>query len=138
VFTGAGRRWSIAPVQLAVRGDWGGAAAAALDRRDGPVLIRGLKRLKLRLFGSDVEPSARGDQGALNRQLGVIAKQIEVNGREAAIVLRNGEPVVIPGEPSRAVETEAAADTMLSPLAALEREGPVALPIKITPPAVGR
>jgi len=25
VFTGAGRRWSIAPAQLAVRGDWGGA-----------------------------------------------------------------------------------------------------------------
>jgi vancomycin resistance protein YoaR len=138
VFTGAGRRWSIAPVQLAVRGDWGGAAAAALDRGDGPFLIRGLKRLKLRLFGSDVEPSARADQGALNRQLGVIAKQIEVNGREAAIVLRNGEPVVIPGEPSRALETEAAADTMVSALAALEREEAVALPIKITPPAVGR
>jgi vancomycin resistance protein YoaR len=138
VFTGAGRRWSIAPVQLAVRGDWGGAAAEALHRGDGPFLIRGLKRLKLRLFGSDVEPSARADQGALNRQLRVIAKQVEVNGREAAIVLESGEPVVIPGEPSRALETEAAADTMVSALAALEREGPVALPIKITPPAVGR
>jgi vancomycin resistance protein YoaR len=138
VFTGAGRRWSIAPVQLAVRGDWDAAAAEALDRGDGPIPIRGLKRLKLRLFGSDVEPSARTDQGALNRQLRVIAKQVEVNGREAAIVLKNGEPVVIPGEPSRALETEAAADTMVSALAALEREGPIALPIKITPPAVGR
>ena len=138
VFTGAGRRWSIAPVQLAVRGDWGGAAGDALDRGDGLIPIRGLKRLKVRLFGSEVEPSASADQGALNRQLRVIANQVELNGREAAIVLKNGAPVVIPGEASRALETQAAADTMVSALAALEREGPVALPIKITPPAVGR
>jgi vancomycin resistance protein YoaR len=138
VFTGAGRRWSIAPAQLAVRGDWAGAATEALDRGDGTVPFRGLKRIELRLFGSNVDPSARADQEALTRQLRVIAKQVEVNGREAAIVLRNGEPVVIPGEPSRALETDAAADTMVSALAALEREGPVALPIKITPPAVGR
>ena len=138
VFTGAGRRWSIAPAQLAVRGDWGGAATEALDHGDGPVPLRGLKRLELRLFGSEVEPSATVDQGALNRQLRVIAKQVEVDGREAAIVLRNDEPVVIPGEASRALETDAAATTMVSALAALEREGPVALPIKATPPAVGR
>jgi vancomycin resistance protein YoaR len=138
VFTGAGRRWSIAPAQLAVRGDWNAAAAEALDRGSGPVPFRGFKRLKLRFFGSEVEPDAVADQGALNRQLNVIAKQVEIDGREAAIVLRDGQPVVIPGEPSRSLETQAAAATMVSALAALEREGPVALPIKITPPAVGR
>jgi vancomycin resistance protein YoaR len=138
VFTGAGRRWSIAPVQLAVRGDWEGAATEALERGDGTVPIRGLKRLELRLFGAEIEPSASADQAALDRQLRVIAKQVEVDGREAAIVLRNDEPVVIPGEASRALETDAAAETMVSALAALERPGPVALPIKITPPAVGK
>ena len=138
VFTGAGRRWSIAPAQLAVEGDWNAAAAEALDRADGPVPIRGFKRLELRFFGSDVEPPATADPGALDRQLRVIAKQVEVDGREAAIVLRNGQPVVIPGEPSRSLETEAAADTMVSALAALERPGPVALPIEVTPPEVGR
>ena len=61
VFTGAGRRWSIAPAQLAVRGDWGAASVAAVDRGDGTVPFRGLKRLELRLFGSDVEPTARAD-----------------------------------------------------------------------------
>jgi vancomycin resistance protein YoaR len=138
VFTGAGRRWSIAPAQLAVRGDWNAAAAEALDRGDGSVPLRGFERLKLRFFGSEVEPEADADVGALNRQLNVIAKQVEVEGREAAIVLRNGEPLVIPGEPSRNLEAQAAAHTMVSALAALEREGPVALPIKVTPPAVGR
>ena len=138
VFTGAGRRWSIAPAQLAVEADWNAAAAEALDRADGPVPIRGFERLKLRFFGSDVEPPATADQGALDRQLQVIAKQVEVEGREAAIVLRNGRPVVKPGEPSRSLETQAAANTMVSALAALERPGPVALPIKVTPPEVGR
>ena len=138
VFTGAGRRWSIAPAQLAVEADWNAAAAEALDRADGPVPIRGFERLKLRFLGSDVEPPATADQGALDRQLQVIAKQVEVEGREAAIVLRNGRPVVKPGEPSRSLETEAAANTMVSALAALERPGPVALPIKVTPPEVGR
>jgi vancomycin resistance protein YoaR len=137
VFTGAGRRWSIAPAQLAVRGDWGAAAAEALDRGDGTVPFRGLKRLELRLFGFDVEPTARADEAALERQLRVIAKQVDVDGREAAIVLRNGEPVVIPGEASRSLDAAAAGKTMVAALAALEREGPVALPIKTTPPAVG-
>jgi vancomycin resistance protein YoaR len=138
VFTGAGRRWSIAPAQLAVRGDWKAAAAEALDRGDGTAPLRGFQRLGLRLFGSDVAPPATADRGALDRQLRVIAKQVDVDGREAAIVLRDGQPVVIPGEPSRSLESEPAADTMVSALAALDRQGPVALPIKVTPPAVGR
>jgi vancomycin resistance protein YoaR len=137
VFTGAGRRWSIAPAQLAVRGDWGAASVAAVDRGDGTVPFRGLKRLELRLFGSDVDPTARADGAALERQLRVIAKQVDVDGREAAIVLRNGQPVVIPGEASRSLDTAAAGKAIVAALAALEREGPVALPIKITPPAVG-
>ncbi len=137
VFTGAGRRWSIAPAQLAVRGDWGAASVEALDRGDGTAPFRGLQRLELRLFGSDVGPTARADEAALERQLRVISKQVGVDGREAAIVLRNGEPVVIPGEATRSLDADAAAKTMVAALAALEREGPVALPIKITPPAVG-
>jgi vancomycin resistance protein YoaR len=137
VFTGAGRRWSIAPAQLAVRGDWGAASVAAVDRGDGTVPFRGLKRLELRLFGSDVDPMARADSAALERQLRVIAKQVDVDGREAAIVLRNGQPVVIPGEASRSLDTAAAGKAIVAGLAALEREGPVALPIKTTPPAVG-
>src|SRR5215217_8576573 len=85
VFTGAGRRWSIAPAQLAVRGDWTAASTEAVDRGDGTVPFRGLRRLELRLLGSDVVPTARADEAALERQLRVIAKQVDVHGREAAI-----------------------------------------------------
>ena len=68
----------------------------------------------------------------------VIAKQVDVDGREAAIVLRNGQPVVIPGEASRKLDAAAAGKAIVAALAALEREEPVALPIKTTPPAVGQ
>ncbi|MEO8290664.1 MAG: VanW family protein [Gaiellaceae bacterium] len=138
VFTGAGRRWSIAPAQLAVRVDWGAAAASALDRGDGAVPLRGLERLRLRLLGADVPPPARADQLALERQLRAIAKQVDVAGREAAIVLRNREPVVVPGEAGRRLDRAAGATTILGALAALERSGPVELPIRVQPPKVGR
>jgi len=137
VFTGGGRKWSIAPAQLAVRGDWSAAAAAAVDRGNGTIPLRGFKRIELRLFGADVEPDARADQAALELHLRVIAKQVEVEGREAAIVLRNGQPVVIPGEASRSLRRDAAAETIVAALASLEREGPVELPIQVTPPEVG-
>ncbi len=138
VFTGAGRRWSIAPAQLAVRGDWETAVKAALERGDGPVPLRGLERLRIRLFGSDVEPAATADEGALARQIRVIAKQVGVDGREAAIVLRGGRPVVVPGEAGRHLRPEAAAQTMVAALASLQREGEVALPVEVTPPEVGQ
>jgi vancomycin resistance protein YoaR len=138
VFTGAGRRWSIAPAQLAVRADWKGAADTALARGDGVVPIRGLERLRLRFFGSAVEPEAKADQAALERQLGVIARQVNVPGREAAIVLRNREPVVVPGESGRRLDRARAAQVMVAALASLERPGPVALPVRVRPPKVGR
>jgi vancomycin resistance protein YoaR len=137
VFTGAGRKWSIAPAQLAVRADWGAATTTALDRGDGLLPFRGLERLRLRLLGSDVEPSAQADQAALQRQIRVIAKQVDVEGRDAAIVLRDGEPVVVAGEAGRSLRTEAAASTIVAALAALERKDDVALPIAVILPAVG-
>jgi vancomycin resistance protein YoaR len=138
VFSGAGRRWSIAPAQLAVKGDWNAAADDALARGDGAPPWRGLERLRIRLFGSDVQPDGTADQAALTRQIRVIAKQVELKGREAAIVLRNGEPVVVPGEASRSLRTEAAATTIVAALTSLQRDGEVALPVQITPPAVGQ
>jgi Putative peptidoglycan binding domain len=138
VFTAGGRKWSIAPAQLAVKGNWAAASRAALERGDGPLPLRGLERLRLRLFGADIEPTAEADEGALGRQLRVIARQVNVRNREAAIVLRNDEPVVVPGEAGRSLNLEEAAATMVAALASLERGGEVALPIEITPPAVDR
>ena len=134
VFTGAGRRWSIAPAQLAVRGDWGAASAAAVGR--GTARCRsGASSARSWASAPTSSRPARADGAALERQLRVIAKQVDVDGREAAIVLGNGQPAVIPGEASRKLDAAAAGKAIVAALAALEREGPVALPIKTTPPA---
>jgi vancomycin resistance protein YoaR len=138
VFTGAGRKWSIAPAQLAVRADWRAAAESALERGGGAVPLRGIERLRLRLFGADVTPSARADQAALEHQLRVIGKQVDVKGREAAIVLQRQEPVVMPGEAGHRLDREVGAATILAALATLERTGPVELPVRVQPPKVGK
>jgi vancomycin resistance protein YoaR len=138
VFSGAGRKWSIAPAQLAVKGDWDAASKDALARGDGAAPFRGLERLRIRLIGSDVDPDGTADQAALDRQIRVIAKQVEVKGREAAVVLRNGEPVVVPGEASRSLRADAAATTIVAALTSLQRQGEVALPVQLTPPEVGQ
>ncbi|HEY7003800.1 MAG TPA: VanW family protein [Gaiellaceae bacterium] len=138
VFVGADRKWSIAPAQLAVKGDWDAAAEEALARANGPAPFRGLERLRIRLFGTDVEPLATADEAALAHQIRIIARQVELRGREAAIVLRDGEPVVVPGEASRSLRPEAAATTIVAALASLQRGDGVELPIQTTPPEVGQ
>jgi vancomycin resistance protein YoaR len=60
-----------------------------------------------------------------------------VKGRQAAIVLRNGQPVVVPGEAGRELDVGAAAETVVRALTRFERE-PVALPVRIDPPKVTR
>jgi vancomycin resistance protein YoaR len=137
-FTGAGRRWSFAPAQLGVRADWQEAVERALDRGDGVMPLRGLQRLRLRLFGADVVPKASADQAALDQRLAAIAKQVDVAGREAAIVLKGHEPVVVAGEAGRSLDRAAAAEVVVASLVALERSGPVGLPIRVKPPKVDR
>jgi vancomycin resistance protein YoaR len=138
VFTAAGRKWSIAPAELAVRGDWPAAAARAVAQGDAPLPVRGWKRLELRLFGSDLEPQAQADRAALERRLAQIAKRVEVKGREAAIVLRGGQPVVVPGEAGRSLELAEAGETMIAALAALDRSDSIPLPVGLTPPDVSQ
>jgi vancomycin resistance protein YoaR len=134
-FQAGGRRWPIAPAQIALRGDWPAAVRAALDQGDGPIPLRGLRRAWLRLFGADVRPTATYEERTLERRLAAIAEEINVPGRQAALVLRNGEPLVVPGEAGRRLDREAATEIVVDALASFEREA-VALPVVIDPPEV--
>ena len=136
-FTAGGRTWPIAPAQIALRGDWAAAVQAALDKGDGSVPLRGLQRVKLRLFGADVQPNADYEETTLQKRLVSIARAVDVRGREAAIVLRNGEPVVVPGEAGRKLDREAAARTIVAALVGFERS-PVVLPVAVDRPKVTR
>ena len=136
-FTAGGRRWPIAPAQIALRGDWASAVQEALDEGDGSVPLRGLQRVRLRLFGADVHPNADYEERTLEKRLDSIARAVDVRGREAAIVLRNGQPVVVPGEAGRKLDREQAARTIVAALVGFER-APVPLPVIVDRPKVTR
>jgi vancomycin resistance protein YoaR len=136
-FEAGGRRWPIAPAQIALKGDWAAAVDDALGQGDGSVPLRGLQRVRLRLFGADVQPAASFEETTLDRRLAAIAHAVDVRGREAAIVLKNGQPVVVPGEAGRKLDREGAARVIVSALVGFERE-PVALPVRVDRPKVTR
>jgi vancomycin resistance protein YoaR len=136
-FQAGGRERPIAPAQLALRADWTAAVDDALEEGDGTIPLRGLERLRLRLFGADVEPSATYEEKKLAAQLRTIASEVKVKSREAALILQNGQPVVVPGEAGRELDLEAAAETVIRALTRFERE-PVALPLIVDPPDVTR
>jgi vancomycin resistance protein YoaR len=137
VFEAGGREWPLAPAQLALRADWGNATARALEAGGSPVPLRGLERLRLSIFGTDVQPNASFEEKTLDARLRAIAKAVKVKGRQAAIVLEDGQPVVVPGEAGRELDMEAAATTVVQALTRFDRE-PVALPVVVDPPEVTR
>ena len=81
VFTAGGRRWRLTPHRLGVVVDWGAAVRAADHDGRGIGPVRGYRRLELRFFAGDVEPSARVYDAALQYELGRIASQVETRGR---------------------------------------------------------
>ncbi len=97
--------------------------------------FRGLKRLQLRLFGTDLEPVADVYDPRLAYELQRMAKAVDRPGRNAAIVLRGLEPSLVPHRNGRTLDRRAAGDLVAKALAGFERD-PVALPVRVGPPPV--
>jgi vancomycin resistance protein YoaR len=135
VFTADGHRWAIQPAKLEVRIDWGEAARRAVAAGDGPIGVRGLERLKIRLFGTDVEPRPDYYEPALRFQVSQMAEEVDVPPRDAAIALRSNGPVVVPAEDGLILDRGEAEQVVLDALAGFERR-PVVLPIRREEPEV--
>jgi vancomycin resistance protein YoaR len=135
VFEAGGKAWPMAPAQIALRGDWKSAAGSSVDQGDGVVPLRGLQRVRLRLFGADVQPAASYEEQTLARRLRAIARAVDVPGRQAAILLRNGGPLLVPGEAGRKLDTQGATRAIVQALTGFKRER-VALPVAIDRPEV--
>ncbi|MEX2103531.1 MAG: peptidoglycan binding domain-containing protein, partial [Gaiellaceae bacterium] len=135
VFTADGQRWAIQPARLDMRIDWGEAAGRAVAAGDGPIVLRGLERLRIRLFGADVEPKPDFYEPALRFQVARMAEEIDVPARDAAIVLRKNLPVVVPAEEGRILDRGKAEQMVIEALAGFERH-PVVLPIRREEPEV--
>jgi vancomycin resistance protein YoaR len=134
-FTVGERRWSLRPDRLDLSVDWGAAVASALAEGDGPLPLRGLERLKVRLFGADLEPHADVYEARLRHEIARIAGDVNAPARDAAIALDGLAPRIVPaGEGSR-LERSAARATIVSALASFDREA-VPLPVVTDRPRV--
>lgn len=135
VFTAAGKRWKLAPGDVDLRVDWAAVVAKAREAGDAPLPLRGLKRVKLRLLGVEVDPLADVYDAALAFELDRFAGEVDVPAREAAIVLDGLRPRIAPSRAGRELDREAARKTVIAALAGFERK-PVALPVRVDEPEV--
>ena len=129
------QRWRIAPRRLGVEPDWAAAVDAARRQGEGFGPVRGLRRVKVRVFGADISPPAKVYAPALDYQLDQFAEEIDRSRREAAIVLTGLKPVLVRGRPGYILRREAAAATVVGALASLSR-APTALPVRVVAPSV--
>jgi vancomycin resistance protein YoaR len=137
VFLAGGTRYSIRPSELGVEPDWKAAVDAAQRQGDGFGPIRGFKRLDVQVFGADVTPPMTVLNGALNYQLGLIAKAVNRAPRNAAMVRHGLQIVVLPAQAGRVLDRVAAARTIVKELGALDRSAAnVELPFRVQQPRV--
>ena len=136
-FVAGSQRYSIRPNELGVEPDWKAAVDAAQRQGDGFGPIRGFKRLDVQFFGADVTPPLQVLNGALEYQLGLMAKDVDRAPRDAAIVRRGLNIIVVPARPGRVLDRTAAAKTIVRELASLDRSAArVELPFQIRRPHV--
>jgi vancomycin resistance protein YoaR len=134
-FTDGRRSWRLRPDRLGVRANWAEAVQSARRQGGGLGPLRGLRRIEVRVFGSDVDPPTSVYRAALDFHLDRIGRSISDPRREAAVVLRGLRPVVVPGRTGRTLERSASARIIVRALAGLER-APVALPVRVDAPRV--
>jgi vancomycin resistance protein YoaR len=129
------RTWELQPRHLGIRVDWSAAVDAVRRQGNGFGPLRGFRRLDLRFFGADVAPPTQVYDAALEAKLNQIAAAVNVEHREASIVLRGLRPEIVPSRTGHLLDRHAAAAQIVRALASLKRE-PVGLPIQVDRPKV--
>ncbi len=135
VLAAAGKRFELRPSRLDVRVDWAAVVVEARAAGDGPLPLRGLERLRLRLFGFEVEPHATLYEAGLDLRLARIARLVDNPAREAALELKGLAPKIVPAETGRKLDAEAARRLVVAALASFDRRA-VPLPVEVDLPKV--
>ena len=135
VFTAKEERWSLTPRELETRVDWATAVDSAQATGNWPLPFRGLKRVWLRLFGTNVKPEADVFDARLDYEVEKMAAALDQPGRNAAILLQKLTPVVIPGREGRTLDRVTAKRLIVDAVAGFDRR-PVPLPVRVAEPAV--
>src|SRR5918999_220593 len=132
-FRSSGRSWRVKPTSLFVEMDWAAAVEAARHRGEGFGPFRGLRRLGVRVFGTDIVPRTNVSEEALNMTIDRFAKTIDRPGREPALRLKGLEPVIVPGRSGRVLARDAAVPIVVRAIAGFARR-PVELPVRLDNP----
>ena len=135
-FVAAGHTFKVSAAALGLTPDWAAAVAAARQKGDGFGPLRGLTRIKLRLFGSDVVASAAHRPAALKTELARIGGTVDRPHREAAIVRHGLKLAVAPATTGRVLDRKAAGAAIVAALASLSRGAPVTVPMRDDQPRV--
>ncbi len=136
-FVADGHSFSISASELGLKPDWADAVAAARHEGDGFGPLRGLRRMKLRVFGGgDVFAGATYDTAALKALVAKIAAKVDRPHREAAVVFHGLTPAIVAGRAGRVLDREAAGKAIVAALASLSRGAKVTLPLEVDAPRV--
>ena len=135
VFTAGGKTFRVRPRELGVTVDWADAVAAAQREGGGFRVVRGYRRLGLRLFPQEIAPRVQAYGAAVTYELGRIARKVDRPHREAALVRHGLHVSVVPGATGVVLDRAAARSVLVAALASFDRD-PVALPVRSDPPAV--
>jgi vancomycin resistance protein YoaR len=134
-FTAGEDRWRTTAEELEIAVDWDRTIARAQAAGSWPPPFRGLKRIFLRLMGSDVQPVASAYEAGLTYELEQVADAVGRSPRDAAIVLSGQTARVVPSATGIELDVEAARETVIETLAGFSRT-PVALPVATAQPDV--
>ena len=133
-FVAGTRTWRLAPTQLGVQVDWDEAVRAAAADGDSLRPVRGLRRLRTRLFGAEVAPQAASFETVVAYQVGAMARAVDRPAREPSLRRSGLRVAILPGREGVKLDRSAAAAAVVSALAAFERGAPVELPTVVDRP----
>jgi vancomycin resistance protein YoaR len=132
-FVSSGQEWEVKPTSLLVETDWAAAVEAARQQGQGFGPFRGIRRLGVRVFGSDIVPRTHVSEEALEYTITRFARRIDRPRVEPELRLRGLEPVVTRSRTGRVLDRDAAAGVIVRSLAGFGRQ-PVQLPIRVDRP----
>jgi vancomycin resistance protein YoaR len=134
-FLAAGHEFQVTPAHLGLRVDWAAAVSSARRQGDGFAPVRGIRRLRTRVFGTEVAPPLQVSAQGLEAELESIARRVDQPAREASIVLRGLRPEIVPAATGRALDRRRTEGLIVRALAGFSRT-PVALPVRVAEPTV--
>ncbi len=134
-FVAGSERFSIRPEQLGVRPDWEAAVATAAAKGDGFAVLRGYRRLLLRLHPLGIEPPVTAYDAAVTYEVVQLAAKIDRPHVQATLVRHGLEIDAVHGQAGQLLDRVAATRVIVESLAGFSRQ-PVELPVRIDPPTI--